>query len=142
MFKLVSGISAILVLIGMVIAQQTRPASRTAAGSDRVEHGRYLVHHVAMCVECHTPRTERGELVMGRLLQGARMPVGSPFPGQEWCFETPRIADLPGWSDAEAVRFLMTGLDYRGYPARPPMPQFRLSREDAEAVVAYLRTLR
>ena len=72
MFKLVSGISAILVLIGMVIAQQTRPASRTAAGSDRVEHGRYLVHHVAMCVECHTPRTERGDLVMGRLLQGAR----------------------------------------------------------------------
>ena len=70
------------------------------------------------------------------------MPVRSPFAQQEWCFETPRIAGLPGWSDAEAVRFLMTGRDYRGYQPRPPMPPFRMTRADAESVVAYLRSLR
>jgi hypothetical protein len=35
----------------------------------------------------------------------------------------------------------MTGLAYNDLPARPPMPQYRLTREEATAVVAYLRSL-
>jgi mono/diheme cytochrome c family protein len=138
--KLIAGIGVLLVLIGIVFAQQTRPATSRPV-PDLVAHGKYLVHHVAMCVECHTPRDPRGDLIRNKLLQGAPVPVSSPFPGQEWCFETPEIAVLPGWADEDAVRFLMTGLDARGYRARPPMPQFRFNHEDARAVVAYLRTL-
>ena len=133
-----------LAAIGLTRGQSSKPAQSDIVPMDKatVEHGRYIVHQVAMCVQCHTPRDERGDLVMGRLLRGARMPVGSPFPRKEWCFETPQIAGLPGWSDAEAVKLLMTGQDYRGYTPRPPMPPFRMTRQDAEAVVAYLRSLR
>lgn len=143
MTKVMASVAVLLLVLSLAWAQQTRPADAAGrgAGMTQVERGKYLVHHVAMCIECHTPRNERGELIMGRLLHGARMPVGSPFPNQTWCFETPRIADLPGWSDAEAVKFFMTGDDKRGYKARAPMPQFRMTREDAEAVVAYLRTV-
>jgi mono/diheme cytochrome c family protein len=142
MFIIVGALA--LTVIGLTRAQSSKPAEKGNISKDAaaVQHGKYIVHHVAMCIECHTPRDERGDLVMGRLLRGARMPVSSPFPRKVWCFETPQIAGLPGWSDPEAVRFLMTGQDYRGYTPRPPMPPFRMSRQDAEAVVAYLRTLR
>ncbi|MBI5424207.1 MAG: c-type cytochrome [Opitutae bacterium] len=36
----------------------------------------------------------------------------------------------------------MTGVKPDGSMPRPPMPQFRLSEEDARAVVAYLRALK
>jgi hypothetical protein len=35
----------------------------------------------------------------------------------------------------------MTGLAYNDLPARLPMPQYHLTKEDAEAIVAYLKTL-
>jgi mono/diheme cytochrome c family protein len=39
------------------------------------------------------------------------------------------------------VKLLTTGIWTSGEHLRPPMPQFRLSPEDAEAVVAYLKSL-
>jgi mono/diheme cytochrome c family protein len=39
------------------------------------------------------------------------------------------------------IRLLTTGVWTDGNHLRPPMPQFRMSREDAAAVVAYLRAL-
>ena len=36
----------------------------------------------------------------------------------------------------------MTGLAPNGQPARPPMPQYKMNRADAEAVVAYLESLK
>ena len=44
-------------------------------------------------------------------------------------------------SDEELVQLLTTGIWKNGNHLRPPMPQFRMSREDAEAVVYYLRSL-
>jgi mono/diheme cytochrome c family protein len=45
-----------------------------------IQRGEYLVRHVAMCVQCHTPRDPQGRLDETHLLQGASMPVPSPFP--------------------------------------------------------------
>ena len=40
------------------------------------------------------------------------------------------------------MRFLMTGERPNGLPPTfPPMPPYRMNVEDAQAVVAYLRTL-
>lgn len=116
--------------------------SRAAEPGGDVSHGRYLVTHVAMCVQCHTPRDADGNLDSTRLLRGAPIPVRSPFPGQVWAFTAPAIAGLPGWSNADAVQLLTTGRRFNGYAPKPPMPSFRLSRADAEAVIAYLRSLR
>ena len=54
----------------------------------------------------------------------------------------PAEAGLPGWDHAKAVQFFMTGLAPNGQPARPPMPAYHMNKADAEAVVAYLESLK
>jgi len=107
-----------------------------------IERGRYLVHAVAMCVECHTPRDERGAPIASRLLSGAPVPVDPPpYPELAWAVQAPNIAGLVGYSDEEELRLLTEGVARQGGPPRAPMPRYRMSREDARAVIAYLRSL-
>ena len=128
-------------------AQQNENATdvkqnQSSAQPADAERGRYIVHHVAMCIYCHTPRDERGVLDEHRFLHGAPMPVKSPFRGQTWAFMAPKIAGLPGgWSEDEMVRFLQAGQAPTGHKPRPPMPPFRFNKEDARAVAAYLKSL-
>ncbi|SRR5579885_978573 len=122
-------------------AQNSRAAASKPGDSSRMARGRYLVEEVAICAECHTPANERGEPDRTRWLQGATINFQPVRPNPNWALSSPDIAGLPGWSDAEAVRFFMTGIDRRGTRARPPMHQYRFSNDDAEAVVAYLKSL-
>lgn len=110
--------------------------------SDQVAHGEYLVKSVAMCVQCHSPRNEAGDLLQDQLLQGARMPFASPYPGTIFAFSAPKLAGIPaGWHEDQIVELLRTGRDFRGRTPRPPMPPFRMNEQDARAVAAYLRSL-
>ncbi|MBW3596135.1 MAG: cytochrome c [Planctomycetes bacterium] len=118
------------------------PAEKKAKTASPVERGRYLVHHVAMCVVCHSPRTENGRIIEERLLEGAPMPVSSPFPRQTWAFRAPSIAGLGGFSEEAIVTLLQTGARPNGEAPKPPMPPFRMTEEDARAVVAYLKSAR
>jgi mono/diheme cytochrome c family protein len=113
------------------------------AADARVSRGEYLVHHVAMCVQCHSPRDERGGLILERALQGGRIPVPAPqYPGMAWALKPPRLAGLPGgYSEEDLIRLLTRGEKPRGGSPRPPMPPFRMQREDAEAIAAYLKSL-
>ena len=134
----------ILMLISMSMALVVKAPLLSApmAEDKRIERGQYLVMHVAMCVQCHTPRTEQGELDQSQLLQGAPMPIESPFPTQTWAFEAPKIAGLPGgWTAEELIQLLQTGKSPRGQSPRPPMPPFRMHKEDAEAIALYLKSL-
>ena len=131
-----------VVLVAGVLLLAFTGVAAAASRADQIARGRYLVHHVAMCVQCHTPRDATGALDETRLLKGAPVPVSSPFPGQLWAFSAPAIAGLPGFADEDEIALLTTGRR-PGTPApKPPMPPFRLTRADAEAVVAYLRSLR
>ena len=106
------------------------------------KHGEYLVHRVAMCVQCHTPRHEDGTLDRQRLLSGAPMPVESPFKEQDWAFRAPSLRGLPGgWNEQDLVKFLRTGEPPTAHEIRPPMPPFRFNQRDAESVAAYLKSL-
>jgi mono/diheme cytochrome c family protein len=127
----------VIVACGMSAAQMSPHAS----SAEQLQRGQYLVMHVAMCVQCHTPRHAQGALDPSRLLQGASIPVPAPFPMSQWAFEAPKIAGLPGWVAEDAVHLLQTGRSANGYAPRPPMPPFRMTREDAAAVVAYLKSL-
>jgi mono/diheme cytochrome c family protein len=131
------------VLISSAVLAVLVPAASVSAAQDhQIARGEYLVMHVAMCVQCHTPRNEQGELDQSRLLQGAPMPLESPFPSQTWAFEAPKLAGLPGgWSEADLIQLLQTGRSPRGTPPRAPMPPFRMTAEDAAAVAAYLKSL-
>src|SRR5262245_4041952 len=114
-----------------------------ATDTSQIERGRYITHDVAMCVQCHTPRDANGALIESEEFMGGTFPVGPPpfIPEAEWCITTPRVAGLPGFTDAEAIEFFMTGARLGRHQPKWPMPPFRMSRADAEAVVAYLRSL-
>ena len=109
---------------------------------DKVSRGKYLVESVAMCVQCHTPRSQTGELLETRYLQGAPIPVSAPPNFRiEWAYKAPAIAGLPGYTIQDGIKLLMEGITPDGRTPKAPMPKFRLSRSDAEAVVSYLKSL-
>ncbi len=135
------------VVAGLVFAVE-QSGARSGSGDRRVfaatkgdrDRGEYIVNKVAMCVQCHSPRDGNGALVKSQLLKGAPIPVSSPYSNAPWATRAPNISGLPGYSDEAAIRLLTEGKTRRGSRPQAPMPPFRLTLEDAEAVVAYLRT--
>lgn len=114
------------------------PAAHLQSGDAR--HGEYLVHHVAMCVECHSPRDERGTIIPGSEFMGAPLPVKTPIG---WATRAPRNRGLPGYDDEQAMRLLTEGAVARdGRQLLPPMPRFRMTHQDASDIIAFLRSLK
>lgn len=75
----------IAIFFGAGLLLSIHAASHPAAGpADSVTRGKYLVDHVAMCGECHTPRNDKGEILSGQYLKGAPIPV-SPPPSRKSC---------------------------------------------------------
>ena len=140
--SLVTG-ACILGFSAMLSAAQAPQQSKTnvSANQGKIARGQYIVNGVAMCGMCHTPRNDAGEIDRGRWLDGAALWLLPAHPDADWPLKAPRIAGTPPASDEEMVRLLTTGIWKTGTYLRQPMPQFRMSREDAEAVVAYLRSL-
>ena len=154
------GVLLLWFVAGAAVAQQREPKAagevdargRRAAPPERQaipakvppgnpEHGRYLAHHVAMCVECHSPRDESGEIIPGQEFTGAPIPV-RPTGQNDWALRAPRIRGLPGYTPELAIRLLTQGgVDRDGRQLRPPMPHFRMTVQDAADVVAYLKSL-
>ena len=132
------GVVLIAVCLSL-FAALTQGRARTRAD---VERGQYLVEVIAQCGMCHTPRNERGEFEPGRWLRGGPLEFESAHAAADWPTSAPAIAGLPGWSRAEAIRFLQTGITRNGNPPRRPMPQYRMRHDDAEAIVAYLKSLK
>jgi mono/diheme cytochrome c family protein len=124
-------------LISLLLAQ---PALAQTAAEVR---GAYLVNGVAMCGDCHSPRGAQGQPVAGRELSGSPMP-GLPAPDTpHHAAYAPAIRGLPpGYDQAALARLLETGIKPDGSRPRPPMPRFRLEPADAEAVAAYLASLK
>ena len=120
---------------------QTNDHSKNDANAASINRGRYIVEDVAVCSQCHTPRNSAGDLERDQWLEGAPVWLVPARPIADWPTQAPRIAGSSGGSDAEIIRLLTTGVWRDGKRLRPPMPQFRMSREDAESVVAYLRSL-
>ncbi len=107
-----------------------------------VARGKYLVHNVAMCVQCHSPRDGKGKLIPGKELTGARIPVRSPYDNEIWAFRAPHLAGLPGgWTKADVVQLLTTSRSPSGTIPKSPMPNYKMSKEDAQAVAEYLASL-
>jgi mono/diheme cytochrome c family protein len=123
-------------------AQSPKPSEKAAnhpSESQNAEaRGKYIVEDIAICSQCHTPRDSGGVPDRTRWLEGAPVWLKSAEPVENWPLQAPRIAGaLPG-ADAEMVTLLTTEI-WRGSYLRPPMPQFRMSQQDAAAVVAYLK---
>ena len=121
-------------------AADAQPSEATASPS--VQRGEYLANQVAMCVQCHSARDRRGNLLEDRLFLGAPLPVKSPFEGApRWAFTAPNLRNVPGYTEAEFITFLTTGIRPNGEEARAPMPPYRMDEADAKAVYDYLMSL-
>jgi len=130
---------SVLLTCGVTWGQNAARAASSGAGA--VERGRYIVEGVARCGQCHTPNDEHGVPDRSHWLDGAAVWLEPANRAADWPLKAPRIAGtLPG-TDDEMVTLLTTGIWRDGKRLRPPMPQFRMNREDAHAVVAYLRSL-
>jgi mono/diheme cytochrome c family protein len=121
--------------------KQSQAASKTRDEAKLIARGKYIVEGLAACGDCHTPRNRDGDIDRSKWLAGAPVfyePAQS-VPG--WSISAPRIAGIPPGRDAEVITLLTTSVWRDGKTPRPPMPRFHMTREDAEAVVAYLKSL-
>ncbi len=136
-----------------VLSPKSRPAPQLKAPStpEAIARGKYLAHHVAVCVGCHSPvdESQPGEpLVAGKEFGGRDFgDYPDLFPGH---IRAPNLsadpqAGLGGWTDGEIVRAMREGVSKDGRPLFPMMPYLTyaksLSDDDALAIVAYLRTV-
>jgi mono/diheme cytochrome c family protein len=141
------GAAFLLFLMGkpyLSLAQEggrSREVAKNSSKAKLIARGKYIVEGVAGCAYCHTPRDQDGNPDRAKWLTGA--PVfyepARPMPG--WAINAPRLAGLPPGTDAQIITLLTTSVARSGQPPRWPMPRFYMTRTDAEAVVAYLRSL-
>jgi len=107
--------------------------------SSLVNRGAYLVQALGHCGECHTPRNFLGAPKGDRFLAGAKLPEG----------RSPNLTPtrLKKWNDAELREFLRSGVTPDGDVAAETMSEVvmnttsKLTPEDLDAVIAYLRAL-
>jgi mono/diheme cytochrome c family protein len=142
--------AACVLLAGVVVAQSASPQAGYAAapaptvqgGGGNVEHGRYIVHDIAMCGQCHSARDEQGNILESHEFDGGPIPFRPPWPS-DWALYAPRNKGLPGYDDAAAMRLLTEGAIGRdGRQLKLPMPRFHMTKQDAADVIAYMRSLR
>lgn len=113
-----------------------------------IARGNYIVNHVAACIDCHTPRLPSGELDQTKLLSGspfADLDPTNDTVGLIWAPNlTPDSTGLKSWTDAQIKRAFQDGIDDDNAPLFPVMPYFvfhNMTAGDADAVVAYLRSI-
>jgi mono/diheme cytochrome c family protein len=119
-----------------------------AATPEKLARGKYLAEHVAQCVDCHAVRDftkYAGPVVEGTHGRGGEN-FGIPGTAVRTLYSrniTP--AGIGDWTDGELIRAITTGVSRDGEPLFPimPYPRYaRMSRDDIESIVAFVRTLK
>lgn len=114
----------------------------------KIERGKYLAHHVCVCIDCHSQRDwDRfsGPLLKGTFGMGGELfDQRFGFPGS---FYAKNITPwgIGNWSDAEVLRAIASGVSKDGRALFPimPHPHFgQMDQADLEAIIMYLRTLK
>lgn len=142
-----ASIGTVLTLAALIALSRPMPAASAqddaASNSDLIRRGEYLTHSVAMCVVCHSPKDDRGRPILSQQFEGGVIPAKATYPKMPtWASHAPALGPLVGGTGEDVVTLLKTGITPRtGQAPRNPMPPFRLSDEDARAVVVYLQSL-
>ncbi|MBV9574894.1 MAG: c-type cytochrome [Acidobacteriales bacterium] len=160
MGKLVSALVVLIALLAAAISltigwrpfigAEARPLTsrqfeRTQA---RLDRGRYIFHHLAACVDCHSPHDpskDGAPVVSGAEGSGEVMPFDG-LPGRVVAPNiTPDTATGAGtWSDDQLARAIREGIGHDGRALFPMMPYSlyrNMSDEDLASVVVYIRSM-
>ncbi len=120
------------------------PAKAPKSG---IERGRYLVEHVSLCGDCHTPRNFMGVPKRALYLAGAKK--GQGFLNAEVPNITPdKETGIGDWKREDIAELLLTGTkpdldNVQGLMAEVTEAGFKnLKKEDALAIADYLKTIR
>jgi hypothetical protein len=139
---LVAAVGASLLFSRQAPAQAAQKAATAApAAQSQIDRGRYLVEDIGMCEECHTPRDDNGNLDESRRLQGAAIWIVPVHPRTDWAMRAPALAGFPGFTDEQGAKILEQGIGPNGLAIQPPMHIYHMTPADAQAVIAYLRSL-
>lgn len=148
------GLLAVLALLALVVGggllyassrplKRDPPSLQVDRSPERVKRGEYLSRNVMLCTRCHS-ELDRGRWSMppkpGTEGAGACMPHGACYPN----IGSHPVHGLGSWTDGEILRAIREGVNREGralWTLMPYQAYRELSDEDAEAVVAYLRTL-
>lgn len=131
--------------LGLALAGSAYLAYPASADDAQVARGRYLVT-ISGCSDCHTPGALLGAPDMKRYLGGSD--VGFSIPGQGVFVGQNLTPDketgLGAWTDAQIIAAIRTGKTPDGRTLSPVMPYpalAHLTDEDAQAIVAFLKSL-
>lgn len=123
------------------------PEMKIERTPERISRGKYLAHHVMVCMDCHAQRDWQlfaAPPVEGTLGQGGEVfDQKMGFPGR---YVAPNITPyaLKDWTDGEIFRTITTGVSKDGRALFNIMPYHnygKLDEEDIKSVIAYIRTL-
>jgi len=144
----VLGIAGLLTYVKMMLPQAPPAEALTIPVTPaRLERGKYLAHHVMLCMDCHSVRDYSkfaAPMKPGTLGGGGEAFVRAMgFPGDFYSTNlTPH--HLQDWTDGELFRAITTGVSRDGRALFPLMPYLnygQLDKEDVYDVIAYIRTL-
>lgn len=153
--KLLTWLVALVVIfagVGLVYLFTRYPAVpppedvRIQATPERLARGEYLVENVVGCVVCHADRD--WTKFSAPVIAGTKGKGGQRFGFGAEPFVLHAKNITPGgvgeWTDGELLRAITAGVSRDGTPLFPlmPYPRYgRMSRDDVEAIIVYLRTL-
>ncbi|MET0285024.1 MAG: hypothetical protein ABW352_11155 [Polyangiales bacterium] len=117
--------------------------------AQKVERGRYVVENIGACGDCHTPRKQDNSPDLDRKFAGVDCFIDAdPMNPSFGCLSARNLTNhetgLKNRSDQEIKDMFLKGLRPDGTALHPVMPYWVLGNmtgDDADAVVAFLRTL-
>ncbi len=111
---------------------------------ERLARGKYLAHHVTVCIDCHSTRD--WTKFSGPIVAGTEGKGGQEFAEAVGMLVSSNItpAAIGEYTDGELLRAFTVGVKRDGSAMFPlmPYPMYnRLTQEDAYAIVAYIKSL-
>jgi mono/diheme cytochrome c family protein len=126
-----------------VFALLAATALGTASAETPLERGRYLMHAVVACGNCHTPLGPNGPMP-GMELAGGMDFQDPGFTAYSANITPDKATGIGRWTDAQIITAIREGKRPDGRIIGPPMPigLYRgISDNDVRAIVAYLRSV-
>jgi hypothetical protein len=123
------------------------PEVKIEATPERIERGKYLAEHVALCIDCHSTRD--WSQFSGPMIESTYGKGGDSFPkefGFPGIFYARNITPygIGNWTDGEVLRAVTSGVSKDGSALFPlmPYPHYGVSdKEDVYSIIAYIRSL-